>query len=258
MSFALALPAHAKLNLDLRVVGRRADGWHDLATRFQAISLHDLLLLEQAHQTTLAGGFGAADLVLRAQALLERAVGRSLPARFRLAKRIPVRAGLGGGSADAAAALRGLIGLHRLDLGAAEVREVAAKVGADVPFLLQGGAALATGRGEELRPVAPVTGCFALASPGWGIDTAAVYAAWDRVGGEGPNELRRAAETVEPRLAGFAAGLGPGWLMTGSGTAFFRHCDTRAEAEAAIAGRGCWTAIARPIRAWAGPEAQPA
>jgi 4-diphosphocytidyl-2-C-methyl-D-erythritol kinase len=123
-------------------------------------------------------------------------------------------------------------------------------VGADVPFFLQGGAAVAGGKGERLRPVPAVDGWFAVAWPGFEVSTQAVYRCWDQVGGEGENQLQRAALAVEPRLAEFAAGL-PGWLMTGSGAAFFKPCQTRAEAEAAVAQLSCWTAVARPLQPWA-------
>jgi 4-diphosphocytidyl-2-C-methyl-D-erythritol kinase len=242
----LALPAHAKLNLDLAVTGRRSDGYHELRTRFQAISLHDLLLIEPADETSLVGGLSD-DLVLRAQRALERAAGRPLPARFRLVKRIPAGAGLAGGSADAAAALRGLARLHGLDL---DLRPIAGELGADVPFLLHGGAATATGTGETLMPEPIDTGWYALAWPGYPLSTAAVFARWDEVGGDGENELTRAALSVEPKLAEFAGMLGDGWRMTGSGSAFFRPCPTREEAEAAAAGRDCWTAVAAPVGAW--------
>lgn len=244
----LALPAHAKLNLDLAVLGLRPDGYHDLRTRFQAISLHDLLLIERADVTSLAGGLPD-DLVLRAQRALERAAGRRLPARFRLVKRIPAGAGLAGGSADAAAALRGLARLHALDL---DLAPVAAELGADVPFLLFGGAAEATGRGERLTPVKTDAGWYAIAWPGFPLSTPAVFARWDEVGGDGENELTRAALDVEPKLAEFATMLGEGWRMTGSGSAFFRPARTREEAEAAAARLDCWTAVARPVGAWGG------
>jgi len=248
---ALALPAHAKLNLDLTVTGVRADGYHELRTRFQAISLHDLLLLEPAATTALHGGVGGdEDLVLRAQRALERAAGRPLPARFRLVKRIPAGAGLGGGSADAAATLRGLARLHGLDV---DLAPIAASLGADVPFLLRGGAAVATGAGERLAPAPADRGWYAVAWPGYAVSTAAVYARWDRVGGDGDNELTRAAFDVEPKLAEFAGMLGDGWRMTGSGSAFFRRCATRGEAEAAAARLDCWTAVAGPVGAWDGP-----
>jgi 4-diphosphocytidyl-2-C-methyl-D-erythritol kinase len=242
----LALPAHAKLNLDLEVAGLRADGYHEVRTRFQAISLHDLLQVAPAAQTTLEGGFPD-DLVTRASIALEEATGRSLPARFRLVKRIPAGSGLGGGSSDAATALRALARLYDLDV---DLAAVAAGLGADVPFFLKGGALQAEGRGERLCPLPSATGWFALAWPGFGASTGAVYGAWDRVGGDGTNHLLRAAMIVEPRLAAFAATLGPLWRMTGSGTAFFRPCASREEAEAAIAGLGCWTAVARPVGAW--------
>lgn len=246
--WALALPAHAKLNLDLAVLGLRPDGYHELRTRFQAISLHDLLLIDRASATTLCGGVPD-DLVLRAQRALERAVGRPLPARFRLVKRIPAGAGLAGGSADAAAVLRGLAQLHDLDC---DLAQIAAGLGADVPFLLTGGAAVACGLGERLTPAAVDAGWYAIAWPGFPVSTPAVFRRWDEVGGEGDNELTRAAFDVEPKLAEFASMLGEGWRMTGSGSAFFKHAVSRAGAEASVARLTCWTAVARPVGAWGG------
>src|SRR5258708_30712483 len=99
----LALPAHAKLNLTLQVLGVQADGYHRVRTHLQAISLHDLLLVSSAGTTSLEGGFPD-DLVLRAASALERAAGRPLPARFQLVKRIPAGGGLAGGSSNAPAA----------------------------------------------------------------------------------------------------------------------------------------------------------
>jgi 4-diphosphocytidyl-2-C-methyl-D-erythritol kinase len=248
-----ALPAHAKLNLGLRVLGRRPDGYHEVETTLQAISLHDLLLVTPSEQTSLElegeeAPVGEANLVLQAARALEAASGRSLPASFRLLKRIPAGAGFGGASSDAAAALRALQRLHGLT--GIDLEQVGARIGSDVPFFLRGGSALATGRGEKLAPQLPATGWFALAWPGWMLSTGAVYAAW-RPGAEGPNQLRAAADGVEPRLAGFAAALGAGWQMTGSGSAFFRRCLNRAEAEQAVASVGGWTAVAQAVGAWA-------
>ena len=243
---ALVLPAHAKLNLELSVLRARPDGYHQLRTRFQAITLHDLLAIEPAATTSLHGG-GPEDLVLRAQRALERAAGRPLPARFRLVKRVPAGAGLGGGSSDAAAALRGLSRLYQLTC---DLAPVAAEVGADVPFFLVGGAAVACGRGECLTSTVPDAGWYALAWPGFAVSTAAVFRRWDEVGGEGANELTRAALAAEPELAAFAAMLGEGWLMTGSGSAFFRRCATRAQAEQSVAGLSCWRSVAGPVGRW--------
>jgi 4-diphosphocytidyl-2-C-methyl-D-erythritol kinase len=240
------LPAHAKLNLDLAVVGRRPDGYHEVRTTLQAISLHDLLLVEPAESTALVGGLDD-DLVLRAQHALEEAAGRRLPAYFRLVKRIPAGAGLGGGSSDAAAALRALRRLYGLDQ---DLSGIAAGLGADVPFFLTGGAAVASGLGERLGPAPSRAGWYALAWPRFQVSTADVYAMWDRVGGQGENELTRAACEVEPRLAEFAGALGAQWRMTGSGSAFFRSCGSRTEAEAAVAGRECWIAVVHAVGAW--------
>ncbi|HYZ02035.1 MAG TPA: 4-(cytidine 5'-diphospho)-2-C-methyl-D-erythritol kinase [Candidatus Binatia bacterium] len=245
----LAVPAHAKLNLHLRVVGVRPDGHHDLETRFQSISLHDLLLVDSAPETSLEGGF-ANDLVLKAANALSEAAGRPLPARFRLVKRIPAGAGLGGGSSDAAATLRALSRLHRLEV---DLGPVAAAVGADVPFFLAGGALDGTGRGEHLEPERGACGWFSLAWPGFAVSTAQVFRTWDRVGGDGENELTKAATRAEPRLAAFASRLNEtceGWRMTGAGSAFFRPAATHEEAEAAVARLDCWTAVARPVGAW--------
>jgi 4-diphosphocytidyl-2-C-methyl-D-erythritol kinase len=244
----LALAAHAKLNLNLEVLGARPDGSHEVRTLYQAITLHDLLIAERAEETSLEGGWGEADLVLKAQRTLAAAAGRPLPARMRLEKRIPAGAGLGGGSSNAAVALRALSRLYGIAL---DLEPVAAAVGADVPFFLRGGAAYGTGRGERLSAAPIACGWYTIAWPDLSVSTAAVYARWDDVGGAGPNHLARAAYAVEPRLEAFAERLGPGWTLTGSGSAFFRASPTRHEAEIARRGLDCWTAVARPVGAWA-------
>lgn len=190
---------------------------------------------------------GEDNLVLRAARALESAAGRSLPARLRLWKRIPAGAGLGGGSSDAAAALRALSVLHRLEL---DLRPVARGLGADVAFFLEGGAADARGAGDELTPALGAESWYALAWPGYGVATSDVYSAFDRTGGEGRNHLERAALAVEPRLATFRDSLGEGWQMTGSGSAFFRPAAGEREARAHIEGRGGWTAVARSVGRW--------
>ena len=240
----IALPARAKLNLDLEVVRRRPDGYHDIRTTVQAIELHDLLLIARADETalTLSGlSVGNNDnSVLKAHAAVEHAAGRKLPAAFHLHKRIPPGSGMGGASSDAAAALRGMQAIFQLDL---DLEELAADVGSDVPFFLHaGGAARLERRGERITPLAAGTTWFALAWPGIELSTKDVYKAWDQVHGDG---LRQAAEHLEPRLGEFARRLGPGWRMTGSGSAFFKLADTEQEAKAAVAGLDCWKAVSR-------------
>ena len=247
----IALAAHAKLNLALSVHGRMPDGRHQVSTVLQAVSLHDLLQIQAAPESSLQvtgdGPAGDENLVLRAQSALQEAADRELPAAFRLHKRIPAGAGLGGGSSDAAATLRGLSRLYGLDL---DLHPVAAGLGADVPFFLRGGGAEATGVGVDLRPRPPPVAWFAVAWPGFGVDTGRVYEAWDSTGGAGPNQLQGAAFTVEPRLHDFAERLGPAWQMTGSGSAFFKTVATRDDALAALAGLECWTAAVEPVAGW--------
>jgi len=234
----------AKLNLELEVLGLRPDGTHEVSTVLQAISLFDLITITPAAESSLltGGSFpvttGPDNLVLRAAAEIE------LTAEFSLEKSIPPGAGLGGGSSDAAAVLRASW------LPTSHLEPLAARLGADVPFFLRGGRMRATGRGEVLEPLAVEEAWYALAWPGYEVSTAAVYQAWDRVGGEGRNHLFRPACAVEPRLAEFAAKLGDGWVMTGSGSAFFKEAATEAEARALAAGHECWTAVAGALDPW--------
>lgn len=249
----VALPARAKLNLDLAVIGRRGDGMHELRTHMESIDLHDLLEVETAEETSLSvTGLdvpaAGANTILLAQAALEKTMGRPLPAKFTLHKRIPPGSGLGGASSDAAAALRALVAIHCLD---ADLRQVAPAVGADVTFFVGGGSAWIEGAGERVTPAPATPGWFALAWPGIELSTAAVYRAWDEVKGEGANQLRRAAGHVDKRIDEFAARLGAGWQMTGSGSAFFRLCAQREEAVSATSKLQCWTAVSQAVGAWA-------
>lgn len=249
----LVVPARAKLNLDLAVLARRDDGFHAVRTRIQAVALHDLLELEPADSTTItiAGHHvpeDTANSVLKAHAMLQEEAGRGLPTRFHLDKRIPPGSGMGGASSDAAAALRGLASVHSLKL---DLVPLASRIGADVPFFLIGGAALAEGRGERLRPLVTEPAWFAIAWPGIELLTGAVYRAWDEVKGDGPNQLSRAACHLEPRLRDFAARLGHGWQMTGSGSAFFKRCPDERAAQGAATKLDCWTAVTRAVGAWA-------
>jgi 4-diphosphocytidyl-2-C-methyl-D-erythritol kinase len=160
---SVRVPAYAKVNLRLEVLGRRADGYHELRTIFQAISLHDTLVLEImrergielriAGNSQLAGEPGKDNLVYRAIEVLGREIGFQHGVRAVLTKRIPVGRGLGGGSSDAAAALLGLLRLAGKRIEAARLLEIASRLGADVPFFLHGGRALGIGRGDEIYPL---------------------------------------------------------------------------------------------------------
>jgi len=144
--------AYAKINLTLEVTGKRPDGYHELVSIMQTISVADELSLSRASDLTLDCDqpelAGEDNLVLRAARLL------GAGGHFELRKRIPVAAGLGGGSSDAALALRLLDTVHHLHLTPEQLLDAAAKLGSDVPFFLHGGTALIEGRGERVRPLA--------------------------------------------------------------------------------------------------------
>ena len=160
---SVRVPAYAKVNLRLDVLGKRSDGYHELRTIFQAISLHDTLQLELTPQpgidlrivgnSQLAGEPGQDNLVYRAILELSRALEIKDGVRAVLTKRIPVGRGLGGGSSDAAAALLGLLRLTRRRIEAPCLLGIASRLGADVPFFLHGGRALGIGRGNEIYPL---------------------------------------------------------------------------------------------------------
>lgn len=211
--------APAKLTLSLRVTGVRDDGYHLLDAEMVTVDLADELVFGDGDDLEIIGATGLPvptgddNLVRRAL----RAVGRR--AHVTLTKRIPAGAGLGGGSADAAAVLR-WAGYDDL--------VVAASLGADVPFCVVGGRARVTGTGDVIEPLPRVESVFTLLTPPFGVPTAAVYRAWDELGGPtgaGPNDLEPAALAVEPRLAtyrdrlGDATGVTP--VLAGSGSTWF-------------------------------------
>jgi 4-diphosphocytidyl-2-C-methyl-D-erythritol kinase len=217
--------APAKLTCSLRITGTRADGYHEIDAEMVTLDLADELTFAAGDDFEVVGAAGAAlpeglaipygeqNLVRRALAALDRR------ASVRLVKRIPAGAGLGGGSADAAAVLRWA--------GCGDA-SVAASLGADVPFCLVGGRARVTGVGEVVTPLAPVEATYTLLIPPFGVATVEVYRAWDRLGGptaEGPNDLEAAALDVAPDLArwrdrlGDATGATPG--LAGSGSTWF-------------------------------------
>ena len=157
--------APAKVNLTLEVLGKRADGYHEVRTILQTIRLGDYVELRAANDLSLSvrGATRAfrrasreapeTNLAYRAAVLLREKAGVSAGAEIRLSKRIPVSAGLGGGSSDAAAVLRGLRMLWGLSISDEDLAAIAAELGSDVPFFLRGGTVLASGRGDELKPL---------------------------------------------------------------------------------------------------------
>jgi 4-diphosphocytidyl-2-C-methyl-D-erythritol kinase len=180
-STEVVLRTSAKVNLALEVLGKRGDGYHEIATVLQAVDLFDRLKLEAADTLSLHTDdpdlpTDDGNLVIRAARLLQKAAGVEAGARIRLIKRIPVAAGLGGGSSDAAATLWGLHRLWRLRWPKARLQELAVELGMDVPFFLGSGRAVARGRGERLT-VLPGGGGYALVlvNPRVPLSTREVY-----------------------------------------------------------------------------------
>jgi 4-diphosphocytidyl-2-C-methyl-D-erythritol kinase len=180
-------PAPAKLNLYLRILAARPDGYHDIETVVQPVTLADGVQAHPATGLSLAVGgdraeavpAGEDNLVLAAARALREACGTEAGAHLLLAKRVPVAAGLGGGSADAAAALRALNDLWGCRLEVGSLVRVGASVGSDVPSLVLGGPVMARGRGEVVEAVAATRTWWALLVPEFGIRAAEAYRWWD-------------------------------------------------------------------------------
>jgi 4-diphosphocytidyl-2-C-methyl-D-erythritol kinase len=250
----LALEAFAKVNRRLVVLGKRQDGYHELDTIFQTIDLADRLTLVPAPDLTLSLDdprltAGEDNLVLRAARALQKAAGVSKGAALRLEKRIPWGAGLGGGSADAAAALLGLAALWELPVTPEALQPVAVAVGSDVAFFLHGGRARGTGRGETIEPLPDAPDeSLVLLFPSFGMATPEVYRALEAppLGGRSAsgaaapdrNDLEVAAERLRPELRVLReALLSAGAIsarLSGSGSTVFGLFGNEAEARLAV------------------------
>ena len=258
--------APAKLNLVLQVGPRRADGLHELASLFASLVLADELTFEDAaaRDEVMCPGVSGPNLVTAALAAFREAAPEKLPPqRVTIEKRIPVAAGLGGGSADAAAALRAANARAGHPLEAQVLREIGARIGADVPSQVEPRHALVTGAGETVEPVELPDMTLVLVPSVTGLSTGSVYAEADRIGSVrstlDPQALRAAAKaplatlvpTMENDLEAAALSLRPELARTlarleeagalaarisGSGPTAFGVFTTRAEAETAAAG----------------------
>ena len=207
--------AHGKLNVFLRVLGSRADGYHDIETVLLPVDLHDVVTIRESGELTVEIVGGPGDLTagpdnlahLAARELAGTAGVDRPGAHLRIEKRIPVASGMGGGSADAAATLRGLNALWKCGFGDAELAEVAAAVGADVPGRLGTGAVFADGRGDHVTPVHAATTWWVVKPFDLAVSSADAYAWWDQepVTGPDPGVLIAALETGNVELLGLSA-----------------------------------------------------
>jgi 4-diphosphocytidyl-2-C-methyl-D-erythritol kinase len=246
------LPAPAKLNLFLHVVGKRADGYHLLQSVFIPIDWMDTLHLElrsdgQLLRHDLSTALPADDLCLRAARSLQAASGCGLGADIHIDKRIPSGAGMGGGSSDAATVLIGLNRLWGLNWTLAQLAPLALRLGADVPFFLGAGPAWVEGIGEELQPIAVPAMRLAVLKPPDSLPTKAIFESpllrrsqtlaivagsfgdtWKRY----QNDLQAAAQSQSPQVVDALSRLDQAFgnsRMTGSGSAVFAEVDGKVD-----------------------------
>ncbi len=255
----------AKVNLFLEVLGRRPDGFHEIASVLQEISLHDTIVFAphdagfELQSTSPDLPLGNDNLLLRAAHLLADTLGETRGASIHLTKRIPIAAGLGGGSSDAAGTLLGLSQLWGRRIEEQALRELAQQLGSDVPFFLQGGTAVCRGRGEKVTPIGLSRRmCYVLVCPPVAASTEAVYKGVPLPLTDGQKDIRyfvevlcrgslqEVAECLFNRLEKPAVELYPslarvrgalekagaiGVTMTGSGSAFLGICQNKEEGE---------------------------
>lgn len=220
--------SYAKINLFLKIIGKRSDGYHDLISRFQTIDLHDELYVDRSpfdhfslSDPTLPND--ERNLVIRARNLFRKETGYLEPLSIRLEKRIPTEAGLGGGSSNAAAMLRAMKFLSGMNI---DLHPLAAQLGSDVNFFLVGGTALCKGRGEIVEPELDLPKQdYWIIKPNIGCPTKAVYQNLTAPYANEENQLESAAFKVEPRLKDLKDELkAQGFqnvTLCGSGSSFF-------------------------------------
>jgi 4-diphosphocytidyl-2-C-methyl-D-erythritol kinase len=279
----LTIKSYAKINWTLDVLFKREDGYHELRTIYQTVSLHDTLQL-----TATAGAIEIAcddgrvpldesNLVHKAATRLRAAIGLQKGARIQINKRIPVAAGLGGGSSNAAATLLGLARLWEVNLDERELFEIAAGLGSDVPLFLVGGTVLGVGRGEEVYPLEQVE-CneLLLVNAGIAVSTMTAYRGLWRLTRQealrimpftlfaakairelplvAANDLEETVIAAHPEIAEVKRRLkgcdARHVLMSGSGGtvwAVFDNSETNERAQAELRAAGCWAERARTV-----------
>jgi 4-diphosphocytidyl-2-C-methyl-D-erythritol kinase len=245
----LRLPAPAKLNLFLHIIGQRTDGYHDIQTAFQFLDFHDVLTFEKRHDSEITldaemENAPADNLITRAALKLQQKTAYKLGANIQLKKHLPVGGGVGGGSSDAATTLLGLNELWETKLSLKELAELGAELGADVPVFVYGHAAWAEGVGDQLTPIILPEPWYLLIIPPCQTQTARLYQdprlMRDREKmslssyhpGDGHNDFEPIARLDYPEIA-----RALDWLeqysparLSGSGATVFAAFDTREEA----------------------------
>jgi 4-diphosphocytidyl-2-C-methyl-D-erythritol kinase len=271
------VPAPAKLNLFLHVIGRRSDGYHLLQSAFMLIDWCDTLHFElrtdgTISRTDLTLALPADDLITRAARALQTATQCKLGAHINIEKHIPTQAGMGGGSSDAASCLLALNRLWQLQLSLSQLVSIGLQLGADVPFFLHGDHAWVEGVGEKIQPLSLPDASFLVIKPPQGLDTKTIFSdpALKRDSPPariadfaahpydfGRNDLQPVALRHCPEIGqaiSHMSILGLDGRMTGSGSAVFAHLTdgvTISDAPSAWLMKACKSLKAHPLRGWA-------
>ena len=274
------VPAPAKLNLFLHVLGRRSDGMHLIQSAFMLVDWCDTLHFELRADGALSREdltlqLPKDDLVLKAARALQAATGTQLGAHIAIEKQIPAEAGMGGGSSDAATTLLALNRLWQTGLGRAQLAAIGEKIGADVPFFMGGRNAWVEGIGEKLTPIDLPQARFVVVKPSAGVPTAAIFghAALNRASPAaiitgfaanpfafGANDLQPVAQMLCPEVSEALQWLGSKGLqgrMTGSGSAVFALLSagqTLGPAPQGWSARECGNMGAHPLAGWASSD----
>lgn len=194
------IQANAKINLDFKILGRRSDGYHAIESTFQSINVADFISMEKA-PNYFSGAIvchQSENTVFRAKNLLEQLVRKKLPCHIHIQKAIPISAGLGGGSADAAATLFGLNLLYELNVSMESLAKIGMKIGSDVPFFLYGGTCFVSGIGEIVKPITvnKKSKFFVLFRPHKRVSTKMMYELHDKTG----KDFLTLCETICPEI----------------------------------------------------------
>jgi len=225
---SVLVQANAKINLDLEITGKRKDGFHFIESTFQSIDLADFLFIEKAKRDEFSGAKICPDsqnVVIKAKEILQKLSCQRLACRIHLQKTIPISAGLGGGSADAAALMSGLNKLYKLKLSREQLAEVGVRAGADVPFFFYGGTCKIRGVGEKIKPIKKrLPKFFVLFRPHKRIETKKMYQLYDKTGKDFLSLAREICPEIN-ELKKYFSKFNLNLRMSGSGPTVFTQVN---------------------------------
>ncbi len=252
----MIIKAPAKINLEFEILGTRQDGYHEIRTVMQTVDLCDYLTVQKSEVFSLTGTLVAPPketTIYKAVSVMEEAIGQQFPISVHLDKMIPVGAGMGGGSSDAAAVIFAINELYELKLPKDEMKDLAASVGADVPFFIMGGKCLCEGFGEKITPLPPDEGKFYyfIFRPHKRIATKQAYMDYDRAGQSFAEAARAKCPQLDEIFQFFpdavVSGKGPSTWVKRS----YYDAEYKSEPVQAVAG-GMESFLNRVARTWDG------